>query len=113
MKHSMHLIPPNPNLRLHHPMDCAILGLVLHHGHLPIQLLLQLPLLSPGPLPDIVGWLQDPTILIVIVLRVSFCQDIGTCSLNSMALSTSTPMNLPCATCHKGIGWHPFNKGIR
>ena len=48
MKHSMHLIPPNPNLRLHHPMDCAILGLVLHHGHLPIQLLLQLPLLSPG-----------------------------------------------------------------
>ena len=50
----MHLIPPNPNLRLHHPMDCAILGLVLHHGHLPIQLLLQLPLLSPGPLPDIV-----------------------------------------------------------
>ena len=98
-------IPLHHNLRLHHPLDCAILGLVIHHGHLPVQLFLQLPLLSPGPLPDIVGWLQDPTILIVIVLRVSFCQDIGTCSLNSMALSTSTPMNMPCATCHKGIGW--------
>ena len=93
------------NLGLHHPRDCAILGHVLHHEHLAVQLVLQLPLLSPDPLPDIEGWLQDPTISIVIVLRVSFCQNIGTCSLNLLALSTSTPMNMPCATCHKGIGW--------
>ena len=76
------------NLGLQHPRDCAVLGLVLHHEQLAVQLVLQLPLLSPGPLPDIEGWLQDPTISIVIVLRVSFYKDIGTCSLNSMALST-------------------------
>ena len=59
----MHLIPPNPNLRLHHPMDCAILGLVLHHGHLPIQLLLQLPLLSPGPPPACQAIAKSPAII--------------------------------------------------